>query len=85
MQIEGNIDTFAVQNAENQIHIYEAYSESVYHFAVKKIDKVSYKILLLSGSTFLKLFFDIFTAIIEALIVAGHNSLYTLLIECSRR
>jgi len=36
MQIEGNIDTFAVQNAENQIHMYEAYSESAYRFAVKK-------------------------------------------------
>ena len=48
--------------------IYEAYSESKYHFAVKKkSSKVSYKILLLSGSTFFKLFFHIFAAIIEYL------------------
>jgi hypothetical protein len=25
MQIEGNIDTFAVQDAENQTHIYKIY------------------------------------------------------------
>jgi len=34
---------------------------------------VSYKILLLSDFTFFKLFFHIFAAIIEALIVAGHK------------
>ena len=45
---------------------------------------VSYKILLLSDSTFFKLFFHIFAAIIEALTVAGHKFLYTLLIECGR-
>ena len=61
---------------------YEAYSESKYRFAVKKSSKDSYKILLLSDSTFFKLFFHIFAAIIEALIVAGHKFLYTLLIEC---
>jgi len=64
--------------------LYEAYSESKYHFAVKKSIKVSYKILLLSDSTFFKLFFHIFAAIIEALIVAGQKFLYTLLIECGR-
>jgi len=48
------------------------------------MSKVSYKMLLLSDSTFFKLFFHIFAAIIEALIVAGHKFLYTLLIECSR-
>jgi len=64
--------------------IYEAYSESKYRFAVKKSSKVSYKILLLSDSTFFKLFFHIFAAIIEAIILAGHKFLYTLLIECSR-
>jgi len=52
---------------------YEAYSESKYRFAVEKMTKVLYKILLLSDSTFLKLFFHIFAAIIEALIVAGHK------------
>ena len=37
---------------------YEAYSDSKYRFAVKKkSSKVSYKILLLSDSTFFKLFF----------------------------
>jgi len=45
---------------------YEAYSESKYRFAVKKSSKVSYKILLLSDSTFFKLFSHIFAAIIEA-------------------
>jgi len=64
--------------------IYEAYSESKYRFAVKKLSKVPYKILLLSDSTFFKLLFHIFAAIIEALIVAGHKFLYTLLIECGR-
>jgi hypothetical protein len=48
---------------------YEAYSESKYRFAVKNTSKVSYKILLLSDSTFFRLFFHIFAAIIEALIV----------------
>ena len=61
---------------------YEAYSESKYRFAVKKSSKFSYKILLLSYSTFFKLFFHIFAAIIEALIIARHKYLYTLLIEC---
>jgi len=50
----------------------------------KKSSKVSYKILLLTDSTFFELFFHIFAAIIEALIVAGHKFLYTLLIECGR-
>jgi len=63
---------------------YEAYSESKHRFAVKKSSKVSYKILLLWDSTFFKLFSHIFAAIIEALIVAGHKFLYTLLIECGR-
>jgi len=62
---------------------YEAYSESKYRFAVKKSSKVSYKILL-SDSTFLKLFFHIVDAIIEALIVAGNKCLSILLIECGR-
>ena len=64
--------------------LYEAYSESKYRFDVKKLSKISCKILLLSDSTFFKLFFHIFVAIIEALIVAGHKVLYTLLIECGR-
>jgi hypothetical protein len=38
---------------------YEAYSESKYRFAVKK--KLS-KVLLLSDSTFFKLFFHVFAA-----------------------
>jgi len=63
---------------------YEAYSESKYRFAVKKSIKVSYKILLFSDSTFFKLFFHIFSAIIEAFIIAGHTFLYTLLIEYGR-
>ena len=62
--------------------LYEAYSDSKYRFASKKSSKVSYKILLLSDSTFFKIFFHIFAAIIEALIIAGHKFLYTLLIEC---
>jgi len=53
--------------------MYEAYSESKYRFVVKKSSKVSYKMLLLSDSTFFKLFFHIFAAIIEALIVARHT------------
>jgi len=64
--------------------LYEAYSESKYRFAVKTSIKVSYKILLLSDYTFFKLYFHIFAAIIEALIVAEHKFLYTLLIECGR-
>jgi len=65
--------------------LYEAYSEIKYRFVVKKkSSKVSYKILLLPDSAFFKLFFHIFAAIIEVLIVAGHNFLYTLLIECGR-
>jgi len=57
--------------------MYEAYSESKYRFAVKKkLSKVSYKILLLSDSSFFKLFFHIFSTIIEALIVVGHKFLY---------
>jgi len=65
--------------------VYEAYSDSKYRFAVKKkSSKVLHKILLLSDSTFFKQFFHIFAAIIEALIVAGHKFLYTLLIECGR-
>ena len=52
---------------------YEAYSESKYRFAVKKSSNVLYKILLLSDSTFFKLFFQIFPTNIDALIVAGHN------------
>jgi len=54
-----------------QFGLYEAYSESKCRFAVKKSSKVSYKILLLSDSTFFKLFFHTFAAIIEALIIAG--------------
>jgi len=50
----------------------------------KESSKVSYKILLLSDSTFFKLFFHVFAAIIEALILAGHKFLCTLLIECGR-
>jgi len=64
--------------------IYEAYSERKYRFAVKKSSKVSCKVLLLSDSAFFKLFFHIFAAIIEVLIVAGHKFLYTLLKECGR-
>jgi len=52
-------------------YLYEAYSESKYRFAVKKSSKVSYKILMLLNSTLFKIFFHIFAAIIEALIVAG--------------
>ena len=64
--------------------MYEDYSESKYGFAVKKSSKVTYKILLLSDSTFFKLFIHIFAAIIEALIIAGHKFLYTLPIEGGR-
>jgi len=63
--------------------MYEAYSEIKYRFAVKK-NNVSYKILLLSDSAFFKLFFHIFAAIIETLIVAGHKFLCNLLIEYGR-
>ena len=51
---------------------------------LKISSKVSYIILLLSDSTFFKLFFHIFAAITESLIVAGHKFLYTLLIERGR-
>ena len=64
--------------------LYESYSERKYRFAEKKSSKVSYKILLLSDSTFFKLLFGIFAAIIEAIILAGHKFLYTFLIECGR-
>jgi hypothetical protein len=64
--------------------MYEAYSESKYRFVVKKSSKVSFKIVLLSDSAFFKLFSHIFAAIIEALIVARHKFLYTLLIESGR-
>jgi hypothetical protein len=66
------------------IQDYKAYSEKKVLFRCKKKSKDSYKILLLSDSTFFKLFFHIFAAIIEALMVAGHKFLYTLLIECGR-
>jgi len=66
-----------MDNRYNLVYYYEAYSESKYRFAVKKSNKISYKILLLSNSTFFKLFSHIFAAIIEALIVAGHKFLYT--------
>jgi len=59
-------------------------NETIDVFYIKKSSKVSFKILLLSDSTFFKLFFYIFAAIIEALIVAGQKVLYTLLIECGR-
>jgi len=62
----------------------DAYSDSKYRFAIKKSSKFSYKILLLSDSTFFKQFSHMFAAIIEALTVAGHKFLYTLLIECDR-
>ena len=59
------------------LYTYEAYSDSKYRFAVKKkLSKVSYKILLLSDSTFFRLFFHIFADIIEVLIVAGTSFLY---------
>jgi len=65
--------------------MYKAYSDSKYRFAVKKYQvRFRIKILLLSDSTFFKLFFHIFASIIEALIVAGHKFLYTLLIEYGR-
>jgi len=67
-----------------QFFMYQAYSESKYRLAVKKLIKFSYNILLLSGFTFFKLFFHTFAAIIEALNVAEHKFLYTLLIECGR-
>ena len=51
----------------NSQTIYEAYSESKYRFAVKKSGKVSYKILLLSDSTFFKLFFHIFPPLLRHL------------------
>jgi len=62
------------------IYIYEVYSESKYRLAAKKSSKVSYTILLLLDSTFFKLIFHIFAAIIEGLILAGHKFLCTLLI-----
>ena len=53
-------------NLQSQL-TYEVYSESTCRFAVKKkSSKVLYKILLLSDSTFFKLFFHIFAAIIDA-------------------
>ena len=56
------------------LQYYEAYSESKFRPAVKKkSSKVSYKILLLSDSTFFKLFSHIFVAIIEALNRSGEQ------------
>jgi len=49
------------------INKYEPYSDSKYHFVLKTSSKVSYKILLLSDSTFFKLFFHIFAAILRYL------------------
>jgi len=70
------------EQSTQRLYKYETYSERKYRFAVKKSNKLSYKILLLSDSTFFKLFSHIFAAIIEALIVSGHKVLYTTLIEC---
>jgi len=68
-----------------EVSFYNTYLERKYRFAVKKkSSKVSYKSLLLSDSTFFKLFFHIFAAIIEVIIIAGHKVWYTLLIECGR-
>jgi hypothetical protein len=50
----------------------------------KKSSKVLYKILLLTDSTIIKIFFHIFAAIFETLIVAGHKFFCTFLIECGR-
>jgi len=72
----------AITTEKGRYSVYEAYSESKYRFAVKKLSMVLYKILLLSDSTFFRLFFHTFTAIIEALFVVGHKFLDTLLIEC---
>jgi len=55
------------------VFLYEAFSESKYRFAEKKSSKVSYKMLLLSDSTFFKLVFHIFAATTEALILTGQN------------
>jgi len=76
------INIYTVAKWNWRICIYETYLESKYRFALKKSSKVSCKFLLLSDCTFFKLFFHIFDAIIEALIVGGHKFLYTLLIEC---
>ena len=75
--------TEAIPLCNNNCTIYEAYSK-VNTVSLTKSSKVSYKILLLSDSKFFKIFFHIFAAIIQALIVAGHNVLYTLLMECGR-
>ena len=63
---------------------YEAYSDSKYRFAVKNRVRFLIKFYcyqILHSSNY---FFHIFAAIIEALILAGHKFLYTLLIECGR-
>jgi len=49
------------------MHNYEAYSESKYRFAVKKLSKVSYKILLLSDSTFFSYFSTYFPPLLRHL------------------
>jgi len=59
--------------SNKELSLYEVYSESKFLFAVKNSSNVSYKILLLSDSTFFKLFFHIFATIIEALIIAWHK------------
>ena len=79
LNINNSIDRILFSQHINPF--YEAYSDNKYCFAVKKSSKISYKILLSSDSTFFKLFFHIFAAVIEALIVAGHKFLYALLIE----
>jgi len=61
--------------------LYEAYSESKYRFAVKnRLRTKFYCYQILHSSNYFSN-----AAIIEALIVAGHTFLYTLLIECGRR
>jgi hypothetical protein len=62
---------------------YEAYSESKYRFAVKKKNRVRFrtKFYCYQIPHSSNYFFNIFAAIIEALIVAGHKFLCTLLIK----
>ena len=64
--------------------ICDAYSESKYRFGFIKSNKLPHKPFLLLDSTFFKLFFHIFAAIIKALNLARHKNVYTLLIECGR-
>jgi len=65
---------WSIPDQEGQnIGRYEAYSESKYRFAVKKSSKVSYKILLLSDSTFFELSWGIYRSGAQVFLYSPHR------------